>query len=217
MRRKSIVALALTATMTISMSMTAFAGYWYVDRYEDWYYMNDDGTYPTNGWYWINEKCYYFKDNVICKNTTTPDGYTVDKTGAWTVNGVVQTKAGENLDYCKNIQKFGELGNSPVVISQSVTDCGDYYDVVGEIYSSFPEEGLMLPNAVAHIRVRKSANVHWKAYSDSARKYTTTEISMEEYANEQGGNNSLAFVRMVDGIVQDSEGYVVAFTDLRGN
>ena len=28
-------------------------------------------------------------------NTTTPDGYTVDATGAWTVNGVVQTQSTE--------------------------------------------------------------------------------------------------------------------------
>ena len=56
------------------------------------------------GWQWIKgsdgiTRCYYL--NPVSDNTlgacfmgpgTTPDGYTVDASGAWTVNGIVQTR-----------------------------------------------------------------------------------------------------------------------------
>lgn len=215
--KKSIITLTAAALMAVTMSITSFAGYWTADRYENWHYINDDGSYLIDGWYWINEKCYYFKDYAVYTNTTTPDGYTVDATGAWTVDGVVQIKAGENLDYCKNIQDAGGLPDSPVVITKSVTDCGDYYDAVAEIYPVFPVDGWDVPYKVAHIRIRKSANVHWYTHSDSNDTWTATEMSLEEYANREGWNKPLSFVRMVDGIVQDSEGYVIAFSDARGN
>lgn len=55
------------------------------------------------GWHWITgedglQRCYYFNPvsdgtrGKLFKNTTTPDEYTVDATGAWTVNGVVVTR-----------------------------------------------------------------------------------------------------------------------------
>ena len=47
----------------------------------------------ATGWQWIGGYCYYFApDGKMLKNVTTPDGYTVDENGAWTVNGVVQTR-----------------------------------------------------------------------------------------------------------------------------
>lgn len=48
-------------------------------------------TYP--GWAWINGYCYYYTDRCggnKLTNCTTPDGYTVDAEGRWTVNGVPQ-------------------------------------------------------------------------------------------------------------------------------
>ncbi|MDD5833334.1 MAG: hypothetical protein PUC98_07640, partial [Clostridiales bacterium] len=59
-----------------------------------WYY-----NYPVSqnvvvmdAWAWINGKCYRFaKDGALYTSCTTPDGYTVNEKGEWTVNGVVQT------------------------------------------------------------------------------------------------------------------------------
>ena len=44
------------------------------------------------GWGWIDGYCYYFKDQNanIQKGGVTPDGYTVDEEGRWTVDGVPQ-------------------------------------------------------------------------------------------------------------------------------
>lgn len=69
----------------------------------DWFYFNAEGKMLT-GWWWIKgsdgaTRCYYL--NPVMDNTlgacfigpgTTPDGYTVDENGAWTLNGVVQTR-----------------------------------------------------------------------------------------------------------------------------
>ena len=42
----------------------------------------------------MDGKCYYFTPEGYClTGTQTPDGYTVDETGAWVVDGVVQTQA----------------------------------------------------------------------------------------------------------------------------
>lgn len=62
-----------------------------------WYYFGADG-YIVSGWQWINGKCYYLEPAAgknfghLYENTTTPDGYTVNANGEWTVNGVVQTR-----------------------------------------------------------------------------------------------------------------------------
>ena len=60
--------------------------------------------FEAPGWLWIEGNCYYFSNKtlyndvalnhsgaVLFKNGTTPDEYTVDDQGRWTVDGVVQT------------------------------------------------------------------------------------------------------------------------------
>lgn len=92
--KKAIAIVIATATMA-SQAMPAMAAEWKQDN-TGWWYQEDNGSYPTNSWKWINGKCYYFDSNgYMLANTTTPDGYTVDSTGAWTVNGVVQTQSTE--------------------------------------------------------------------------------------------------------------------------
>jgi len=82
--------LIITLGLSLAMIFTAFAGQWQMDSI-GWWYQNDDGSYPVNCWQWIDGKNYYFDSDGHClMNTITPDGYTVDGTGAWTVNGIVQ-------------------------------------------------------------------------------------------------------------------------------
>jgi len=97
--KKKLATLVITGLFALSSLSTAFAGSWLQDNV-GWWYQNDDGSYPTNGWHWIDgnndgsAECYYFNEAGYCLiNTTTPDGYAVDANGAWIVNGVVQTQA----------------------------------------------------------------------------------------------------------------------------
>jgi hypothetical protein len=75
---------------------------WYQDTDGNRYYLNpvSDGTLGgmVTGWRWIDGKCYYFQKNsdgtkgALVKNTVTPDGYQVNESGEWIVDGVVQKK-----------------------------------------------------------------------------------------------------------------------------
>ena len=85
-----VASLALVASLSFS-TMTAFADW--KQEGNTWKYQNSDGKYATSTWQWINGKSYCFDSNGnMYANTTTPDGYTVNADGAWTVNGVIQTK-----------------------------------------------------------------------------------------------------------------------------
>ena len=75
---------------------------WYTDMDGTVYYLNpvSDGTLGRmyTGWNWIDGKCYYFNEKsdgtrgALKKNFVTEDGYQTDQSGAWVVNGVVQTQ-----------------------------------------------------------------------------------------------------------------------------
>ena len=63
------------------------------------YYLfpNSDGWKGRmlTGWQWIDGNCYYLdaqgqNKGALYRNTTTPDGFTVDSEGRWVVNGAVQ-------------------------------------------------------------------------------------------------------------------------------
>lgn len=91
MNHKKIVGVVML--LSITMSMTAYAGTWKTGKEESqnkWWYANGDGSYAKNGWYWIDgnndgvAECYYFDDNGwLLTNTTTPDGYQVNSDGMW--------------------------------------------------------------------------------------------------------------------------------------
>lgn len=88
----------LAGVFTAMMSVTAFAGEWKQDA-AGWWFDNGNGTWPANAWQWIDgngdgtAECYYFNQNgYALMNSATPDGYVVNESGAWIINGVVQTK-----------------------------------------------------------------------------------------------------------------------------
>ena len=120
------LALSLMA-FTLIGSFAAFAGSWKkgVSRPNDWWFDNEDGTYPHDGWAWLDgnkdniAECYYFDhDGRLLTSTTTPDGYQVNEGGAWVVDGKVQTKKvavkknGVRSDY-KAVNKTDSTGLAP--------------------------------------------------------------------------------------------------------
>ena len=96
---KKLLVCGLVTAMTLSASLTALAGTWKQDHI-GWWWQEDNGSYPVSTWQWIDgnndgiAECYYFDNLGYCLlNTTTPDGYTVNADGAWTVNGIIQTRS----------------------------------------------------------------------------------------------------------------------------
>lgn len=111
-RKKKNAVRMLTVGLVMGMTTPAFAAGWQAGAGANagkwWYSTNDANTaWHANGWQWLDgnhdgvSECYYFgSDGYMYADTKTPDSYTVNKDGAWTVNGVVQTKVSE--DYGKN-------------------------------------------------------------------------------------------------------------------
>ena len=96
MRKSFVKVVTLTAALSMLASSTSFAGQWKQEG-STWKYQNDDGSYITNNWQWIDGKSYCFDSNGnMYANTTTPDGYTVNTDGQWTVDGVIQTQNANN-------------------------------------------------------------------------------------------------------------------------
>lgn len=94
--KKKLVTMALAGALTVGSAFTALAGWEQTGT--TWKYQTN-GTYYNDGWHWIDgngdnvAECYYFNiDSTMLSNATTPDNFTVNADGAWTVNGIVQTK-----------------------------------------------------------------------------------------------------------------------------
>ena len=90
------------------MSSTVFAAGWTTGQGNNngrwWYDLGNGQYYGTSEapveWQWLDgngdgvAECYAFdREGWMYADTTTPDGYTVNSDGAWTVNGAVQTMA----------------------------------------------------------------------------------------------------------------------------
>ncbi len=97
--KKKIVLIALTAGLSVLSCIPAFASGWQKDTVGWWYGTNENNTtWYNSGWQWVDgnndgiAESYYFNSNGYIAVNTTVDGYTVNNDGAWTVNGIVQTK-----------------------------------------------------------------------------------------------------------------------------
>ena len=112
--RKKFTALALAGLMAIGSVMPAYAldlkQYYNVDsteiktgydpEFNHNYRFAAGNKAKVPGWFWIDGYCYYFTNKNMREkltNTTTPDGYTVDDQGRWTVDGVAQYNGYGNL------------------------------------------------------------------------------------------------------------------------
>lgn len=97
--KKKLFTAVIAGVMMMAMSMTSFAAGWQKND-TGWWWQRSNGSYPTGEWKWIDGnadgivECYYFDANgYMLADTTTPDGYTVNADGAWTVDGAVQKRA----------------------------------------------------------------------------------------------------------------------------
>lgn len=87
--KRMLTAGATALLSAVLLSTPALAGEWRANSTGFWY-INDDGSYPTYAWQWIDGdgdgvyQCFAFDENgYLMLNQTTPDGYLVGEAGAW--------------------------------------------------------------------------------------------------------------------------------------
>lgn len=83
--RKKYYAAGVAAVLCLATGMTSYAGTWEKND-TGWWYQLDDGTWPASTWFHdlADGNWYYFdQDGYMLSDTTTPDGYRVDLSGAW--------------------------------------------------------------------------------------------------------------------------------------
>lgn len=105
--RKIFCVFITVFAITYGSAVTSFAGQW-IQETSGWWYQNDDGSFPSNGWQWIDgngdgvSESYYFDERgYLCTDTITPDGYTVNQDGAWVIDGNVQTQGNKRNESIK--------------------------------------------------------------------------------------------------------------------
>ena len=97
--RKTFGLFCILTSFLFLFSGTAKADWVKGEGKNAWWYDFGNGDYFKSSWQWIDgnqdgiAECYCFDENGwMYENTTTPDGYTVNENGAWTVSNIVQTK-----------------------------------------------------------------------------------------------------------------------------
>ena len=97
--RKAFGLFCILTSFLFLFSGTAKADWVKGEGKNAWWYDFGNGDYFKSSWQWIDgnqdgiAECYCFDENGwMYENTTTPDGYTVNENGAWTVSNIVQTK-----------------------------------------------------------------------------------------------------------------------------
>lgn len=105
--KKIMKLLLVTLLFVITSSSTVFAAGWRTGAGENnqrWWYELDGNQYYSGAqnqpnWQWLDgnqdgiAECYAFdQEGWMYADSTTPDGYQVNRDGAWIVNGTVQIK-----------------------------------------------------------------------------------------------------------------------------
>jgi hypothetical protein len=100
--RKTFGLFCILTSFLFLFSGTAKADWVKGEGKNAWWFDFGNGDYFKSSWQWIDgnqdgiAECYCFDENGwMYENTTTPDGYTVNENGAWTVNNIVQTKTSD--------------------------------------------------------------------------------------------------------------------------
>ena len=114
--------LCVLASFVFLFSGTAQADWVRGNSKNAWWYDLGNGNYYKSSWQWIDgnhdgiAECYCFDENGwMFENAITPDRYTVNENGAWTVDNIVQTKSA-------NLISQNNTNNSTDTVSKNFTE-----------------------------------------------------------------------------------------------
>ena len=120
-KKNWIMKVLMTTCLFIALSTNlTFASGWTKGISKNaWWFDFGNGDYFKSSWQWIDgnqdgiAECYCFDENGwMYENTITPDGYTVNENGAWTVNNIVQTKTSDLIPKNNTNKSFNTASNN---------------------------------------------------------------------------------------------------------
>ena len=150
-------AVSLLVCMMLPLTgMVSLAGQWEQDHLGIWSYRYHDGDLLKDNWYWIDgnldgtAECYCFDaQGSLYQNTVTPDGYTVDSSGAWMQDGVPQTRT---IRREGTGRPFGMASLNDGVLSN---EWSDYRLVIGRIRRNLRMPGIRIRNTMTSICLQR--------------------------------------------------------------
>ena len=230
--KKRILTLAMAGIVALSAAFPSFAGQWKQDSV-GWWYQNDDGSFQKGGWNWVDGRCYYFTPEGYClMNTTTPDGYQVDASGAWIINGVIQTQTQPAAAVDSNAVQIDNLYFTPP--SGFRYDSNDEYNyyfvnstnttaivISSETMDQWGEDEIRLGEAIQEALLNASVEIafgvpqgkgvkdfstgRWYQYQYASGMVADIPGSMTTYARLKGNRiQMVAFAGNLSGIDTDS-------------
>lgn len=216
--KKRILTLAVAGIMALSATITSFAGQWKQEA-AGWWYQNDDGSFLKDGWNWVDGSCYYFTSDGYCLiNTVTPDGYQVDGSGAWIVDGVVQTQTPPAQTKTEPVQQNAVQVDTlsfvpPAGFTFASSEENNFYFVnqtgsaaivvSSEAMEGWGEEEVALGGAIQEPLLNAAIEITFGTpQSKEARQYTSGTWYRYQFA---------------DGTMADFPGAVVVFARITGN
>lgn len=157
---KKIWAMRTAIFMALSVTTPVFAGNWIQDPsrpanengVSNWWYQNDDGSYPAGNWTWIDgnqdgiAESYRFDENGWLYVSTNIDGYEVNDSGAWITNGLIETKNMESLNDTNDTTQENEENDSSV---SELTDEEAYKKIIA-LKKDYPE-GMKWNNSNSYV------------------------------------------------------------------
>ena len=195
---------------------------------EDWYYYKDNGE-PGKEWEKIDGKLYYFDDKGrMARNQIIKEKIAGFERGQ-VFYGILNSEQ-DMYDMVGYADINGEAGSiSSMVSSGEVIDRGDYYEVTNVNFISYNtnDDRTELTEDIVYtgsVNIRKDAKAVVYSVGDyDGGQYkggTTFYYTAEDYYNAAGGKLSMDTIQetlhigMNDGVVYDSEGYIIGYGSL---
>lgn len=193
-----------------------------------WWWRNADGSYPVNQWKEVGGKYYYFgADGYMLADTTTPDGYYVDASGAWVQDAGqadgVHTKSMSdpdvNLDMDLNILEWRtDVNGNPYVL---VSDDTTTFSFNGESSNVNPQN---LNVSMAVYRYNPETNTIYAFSQDGTAIYlpfeydkvyniqiTNTNLTGKALVEYCKNNNLAIAINAFDVTTNNARGFIICY------